>query len=468
MTAPTISADAAVASVLELAGVRSFGLDALLRVSSIEWSTDVATACVECSAQPRLLFNPDFVAKHCTTPQKLAFLLLHEMSHISLGHTGLYTRITPAQNIAYDAVINATILHGLRQRGITLAGWDAMPLSTYSATKEPEFILRPPPGWPDAPSWKASAGLDPTLREIHERLYNARQIEDLTYGEIVRALAPHVVDPTSAGELVARLLGAHGTTEGEQRAMSGGRDANAHKMLGAVIAALPINEGVTYGKGFTLESVLLRAKKEERMVVALRSLMRKALINDCSVRRVERVPVGIMTADSSRDRRAAVRRYAARTLGAPAPLLFRGESTRVLTTPDGACSIYLDVSGSMGQWPARLHAALQPLRRLIAPELHAFSTEVVSMSRAEFLRGRVRTTGGTDVGVVLEHVTARARHRRPYSALLLTDGYFAPPPAPVLQAFRASGARLHVGVVARAAQLPAWDWAASVTRLSET
>ena len=119
-------ADVLVARILEVREARSLALDALLRLSAVAWADDVATACVECSATPRLLLNPRFIEERCDTPQKLAFLLLHELAHVSLGHTGLHTRITAVQNVAFDAVINASLLQGMLQSGYPIDGWDAL------------------------------------------------------------------------------------------------------------------------------------------------------------------------------------------------------------------------------------------------------------------------------------------------------------------------------------------------------
>ena len=80
-------ADDAVFEVLDVVGLRTFGLESLLAVSEVQWSREIGTACVECVVRPRLLLNPDFVAAHCGTPERLGTLILHELAHIALGHT---------------------------------------------------------------------------------------------------------------------------------------------------------------------------------------------------------------------------------------------------------------------------------------------------------------------------------------------------------------------------------------------
>ena len=101
-------ADAYVSAILDLAAARPLALDAFLRVAAVEWNAGVSTACVECADRPRMLLNPQFVESMCGTRERLALLVLHELSHISLGHTRLYSRatvahtLTPRSSVALD------------------------------------------------------------------------------------------------------------------------------------------------------------------------------------------------------------------------------------------------------------------------------------------------------------------------------------------------------------------------------
>ena len=185
-------ADAHVAAILDLAAARPLALDAFLRVAAVEWNTSVSTACVECADRPRMLLNPLFVERMCDTRERLALLVLHELSHISLGHTRLYSRATAAHNIAFDVVINATILTGLERAAIDAAPYAALLESLYEPHESPWFLLRPPPGWPKRPNWEASRSCATPLRDIHRRLYSdipeATAADDVTYGEILALL----------------------------------------------------------------------------------------------------------------------------------------------------------------------------------------------------------------------------------------------------------------------------------------
>src|SRR5215469_9489953 len=87
----------------------SYGLLALLRLLDIVETAQVDTAAVECSSMPRLLINPQFVEAHAATPERLLMLVMHELHHVLLGHTRLFPRATPADNVIFDAVINALL-----------------------------------------------------------------------------------------------------------------------------------------------------------------------------------------------------------------------------------------------------------------------------------------------------------------------------------------------------------------------
>jgi predicted metal-dependent peptidase len=132
--------------------------------------------------------------------------------------------------------------------------------------------------------------------------------------------------------------------------------------------------------------------------------------------------------------------------------------------PDGSAAVYLDVSGSMGEWIGRLHAALVPLRRLLAPELFLFSTEVHALSHAALRRGELPTTGGTDLDPVLRHLAAWPG-TPPRRVLVLTDGCVGTPTARLRKQVAARGIALHVGLVDAHARQQLLPWAASVSPL---
>jgi hypothetical protein len=84
----------------------------------------------------------------------------------------------------------------------------------------------------------------------------------------------------------------------------------------------------------------------------------------------------------------------------------------------GSAQVYLDVSGSMDAEMPLVIGLLTRLSRYVRRPFWAFSDEVAP---AIIERGqlRTRTTGGTSLACVLEHVG----RTRPGAAVIVTDGY---------------------------------------------
>ena len=463
VTARTASADALLASVLDLTSAAPLALSAFVSVSAVQWSDDVGTVCIECAHRPRLLLNPRFVAEHCSTPERLAMLLLHELSHISLGHTRLFPRPTPVHNVAFDALINARLVHLLEATGVDPRPYAALFEGLYDARETPEFILRPPPGWPHADRG-AGEGLPARLRAVHERLYDRELFGGVTYTEILLALRDWAgAAPESRWP---RLMGAHGVTGTEAAALTGGRDEAAAELLAPTLSRLVPEPAGGWGpRGDPFLMVIEARRAERRLQKALEKLLRRVFVRDARSRRITETVRPALSVDPSRDRRGAGRRLLAERFGAPRPMLFA--STVLERRPERtAARVYVDVSGSMSELLPRLHAALVALRRLLAAEVFAFSGDVAPTSLADFVAGRVRSTGGTSIDPVLEHASDLSACAGASTALLLTDGFFADPRPEIAARLRARGVALHVGVLG-SGPLPEGAWVASATRLPD-
>jgi hypothetical protein len=463
MTAALGTADAQVARVLELVGVHSHAINALLTVSTVEWSDATATACVECIDRPRLLLNPAFVAQWCHTPERLATLVLHELLHIALGHTRLFPRPTLVHNIAFDAIINRTLLatiqgtrvrHSSVQFGYDIERYTDLFTDFYSARKAPDFILRPPPGWPLAPDWDASHDMPPALREIHRDLYDLTRFADtpretweqalprytqVTYADIIAAL----LDGDEGQGQDVSLLGAHGDTPADRQAIQGSRDRDAAELLTAALEPL-CGQLPGHGEQFGLMRVE-DTTRTPALEHALRTLLRKAIKpNGAGGTRSTWRERNVRVVHRMHDRRAECRVRAASLLGAPMPLLFNGHVYEREREPQQV-AIYVDVSGSMGQLLPHLRRALLTLRREIEPTLYWFSTVVVAASGNELETGNMPSTGGTAICAVIKHATQQlpAGSR----AIVLTDGYLEAVPKATSAALRRAQLSLHVGVV---------------------
>jgi hypothetical protein len=105
-------------------------------------------------------------------------------------------------------------------------------------------------------------------------------------------------------------------------------------------------------------------------------------------------------------------------LGSPI-LLHEGSIERDGPTRSGErVHVYLDVSGSISSFLPVLAGAVTDCARFVHPVVHAFSTTIADATLDELRRGRVRSTGGTDIRCVAEHARTMGVRR----AVIITDG----------------------------------------------
>ena len=399
MTA-TADAEALVRRVLDAVPARSHALGALLQLFRVEATEDVPTACVSCERRPVLRVNPRFVEEHCRTDAHLFVLVMHELHHVLLGHTRLFPRVTPAHNVAFDAVINALLCVRFPEEAYT-----SFFTQQYGEAKGPLRLLAPPGGPPVEPA---------RLAALHAALYEGRA----TAQEVFHAIVTEVeITP----DVLGALLGSHGGREGEW-GTEGPADQSVVDAIRRIVEKWPPPENPVRGR--SLADVLKGeiVTPASAIDAAVLGAARKALLGAADrgrkdARRAEGPRPAIVPLPDPHDRRAGV----ARSLGTT-PLLYRSTLVDPRGRGDGATHVYLDVSGSMDPWLEDLYAALGALRRHIAPDVHLFSTRVVTVPLRAILGGGRPTTGGTDLACALEHALA-GRARR---VLLVTDGYVGP------------------------------------------
>ena len=353
----TADAEALVRRVLDAVPARSHALGALLQLFRIEATEDVPTACVSCERRPVLRVNPRFVEEHCRTDAHLFVLVMHELHHVLLGHTRLFPRVTPAHNVAFDAVINALLCVRFPEEAYT-----SFFTQQYGEAKGPLRLLAPPEGKPVEP---------PRLAALHAALYEGRA----TAQEVFHAIVTEVeITP----DVLAALLGSHGGREGEW-GTEGPADPSVVDAIRRIVEKWPPPEKPIRGR--SLADVLKGESVTPAPGVdaAVLAAARKALLGAADrgrkdARRAEGPRPAIVPLPDPHDRRAGV----ARSLGTT-PLLYRSTLVDPRGRGDGATHVYLDVSGSMDPWLEDLYAALGALRRHIAPDVHLFSTRVVTV-----------------------------------------------------------------------------------------
>ena len=413
----------------------TFELETICRLTDVVATREVPTAAIECVERPRLLVNPDFVRRHCVRDEHLFLLVMHELWHVLLAHTRLYPRATPAQNIAFDAIINAGLARELpapEYRGFFEA--------INPADRFPGLLLRPPLGWPHAPVYSdvGPRGTAALLR----RLYPADPTWPLPlYSEILKLLeqpsaADRALGPTT-------LLGDHGDESAEAQALD-------DELLGDIVRQIvgrwppppfPLRGRDAGGEARDWQGAFAEVPSDARreFARALRralgpvagSLERRTRALDC-----ETAVTGVLPSASDRLRPARTR------LGLP-PTLWQERRPQPgrARLPIASAHVYVDVSGSMRELLPHLAALLLPYLASRQARVFQFSTEVVPLTLAALRAGALRTTGGTGIDCVLEHALASRRLTR---ALVLTDGYTGTPRADLAERIRVRGLRLSV------------------------
>lgn len=413
----------------------AYEMQGLLSILAIEESDAVATAAVTCERRPVLRVNPRFVAERCEAPEHLLLLVLHELHHVLLGHTRLFPRATHAQNVAFDAVINALLCARFPDEAHT-----SFFLGLYGKERGPLRLLAPP-GEAPAPA---------RLQALHRRLYwsdggaTAREVFDAIVQEIAGTPAAGTDGAGGAAAGAPPLLGGHrdggGSGEGgeEDWGTAGPLARDVVDAIREIVERWPAP--VCPDRGRSLTDLLRQTRvpplrpPDTVLSAVRRAIDAAATSKGRGSRRGGAVPA-LLPLPSLRDRRAAVQRQSGSE-----PLFFAGETTSARGRHAGATRVYLDVSGSMGGYLPSLYGAFRALRSRIDPDVRVFSTRVFRVPLEALVTGTCPTTGGTDGEVALvDALGSRARR-----VLLVTDGYVGKPSAKVASRVRRAGLDVRV------------------------
>ncbi|MEL6405922.1 MAG: hypothetical protein AAFR81_16250 [Chloroflexota bacterium] len=413
----------------------TFEMETLSRLADIVASRQIPTAAMECRHRPRLLINPDFVAQYCKRDEHLFLLIMHELWHVMLAHTSLYPRMTKAQNIAFDAIINAGLLRRFHQpeyRGF----FEAL----NPVDKFPHMLLRPPQGWRDRPYYPADIG-PPGTRRVLRQLYPPPGTFRPTmpfYDEILDLIRE---DMRQKGELAEMpvLIGDHESNDPYKNPYL--KDA-----MGRVVKKWPMKANeFSRGDGGDLDNWQIDAHSTNQEIRrAFSNVLKLALGQDAGeFRRKQRLPVRGITGKgvlpNARDRLI----HARKRLGAPRTL-WEQVNTYNARVPEKKvrAHVYLDVSGSMSN-------VLPYLLGLIVPYVHngqakvfQFSTAVEPLPLSHLRKGVVTTTGGTQIACVMDHI---GEHRETVRrVLIVTDGYTGVPYSESIAMLKEDNTKVHV------------------------
>ncbi|MBL8163045.1 MAG: VWA domain-containing protein [Anaerolineae bacterium] len=423
-------------------------METLCRLAGVKVSRAIPTAAVECLRRPRLLINPDFAAKYCQRDQHLFLLVMHELWHIILAHTRLYPRVTPAHNVAFDAIINA----GLARQYYGTPEFRGFFEALNPEDKFPSMLLRPPVGWPQNPVYPD--GGPAGTRQILERLYprgNVRNASMPFYEEILQLLRQYAEENGWVwveGEPV--LLGDHSNPDAEAAVFA---DPLLSDTMRRVASRMPSQlGGHKPGRGGTANDQTTEVTvTPEHTRRAFSNVLRRCLGPRMGgERRRQRTPVpspgGTSVLPNPRDRLSPARRR----LGMPATIWVQPSTVkaRVPEVPRKA-NVYLDVSGSMAQVLPHLLGLILPYVAAGQADIFQFSTVVEPLPLARLQSGRLRTTGGTDINCVMRHVLEQ-KPQVP-KVLLLTDGAVGALASELFERVRDQNLRIYVVLPAEAA-----------------
>lgn len=403
----------------------TYCLPALLRVLEVVETTSVETAAIECKALPRLLINPEFVAKHAASSEKLLMLVLHELHHLLLGHTRLYPRPTALDNLAFDAVINATL-----SQLFPVPEYLSMFTDFYDEGDLFACFLRPPRGWRPKETFVAPTALQGDgedlryLREVYAALYSEK---GATYNEVRDALGRALwmtkdrTQPGTPEEELPPLLGDHSNESTTPSSSSGNLETRAPALLSAVreiVERWPQPPTPIVGRSI---DEFLKAKGVQPARTSPSAKLRRLmyLIADQGGSRGSPHPTATPLSVSSAVPRSTRRGVVLRALGANPMLHEHNIEQRRMLSVSERVHVYLDVSGSVEQMIPMLYGVILASRNYVHPVVHTFSTTVADITLKQLARGKVKTTGGTSIDCVADHIRKNGVRR----AVLITDGY---------------------------------------------
>jgi len=401
----------------ELIEENPFAVRAVLKVLQVEFTETVPTLAVTCETRPRLLVNLAFLKKHCRTDQHVKAVICHEFLHVLLRHTERIAGFSPAEHVAFDAVINA-IIH--RELGDDYSEFMSR---YYAKEKGVRRLLRPPTHTERTPDF----GSRSPLMRAWVSLYNGLLIAD-----DIADLARDILDVKTVPSTGTVLIGGHDHTEfvGElPEVLQEALDQALKSMNGCGIWRSPKERGVganAYRAAIPGVSEGVQRWRRETLEV-----LRRHLVPDPKAVRHDTRPLHFtVPVLSPGDRRATLRALWS-------PLLPEALWSTEQRLRSGTAQVYLDVSGSMNAEMPLIIGLLARLGRFIHKPLWAFSNVV---AKAEIVNGRLLadTTGGTSMACVLEHIA----ETRPAAAVVVTDGYIETLSPGLLAGVR--GTRLHV------------------------
>lgn len=392
---------------------------AVLSLCHVEFTSAVETLCVSLGKPSILRVNLDFISAHCETEEHVKALIVHEFLHVLLGHTTRFKRMSPALNIALDAVINAIIHRKLGDAYSSL-------MSRYYAEASGILRLLRPISDEDFALIRAiqdkteHTQADRDARDFYllqEAVYSGQMVSDDLL-DVARQIQSNEIEQLLKNGPV--LLGGHGDRGNSLDDLEPDVAERVHQAL-AAIQGTGIWRDAKKLKPQALQTPAKQAVVPPAWRKATVAILQRLILPDAKARKHTSEPARFaLPVLHAGDRRGYLR-----SIWNPILPEISWEGSR--PSQSGSVQIYLDVSGSMNAELQLLVPLLAEFGTWIRKPLWAFSTIVVP---ATIVRGRLHTnsTGGTAISAVLEHI----RQTRPKKALIITDGFVESPNGSVI------------------------------------
>ena len=360
-------------------------------ISEVVEDAHIATAGI--TIEGRLSYNSDFVEKHVVCREDLFCLVFHELLHPMFGHF-IYGS-GDLENIAADAIINAVISE------------------VYSDASRNGSLFRkfyPDHGLPGLLRSKSDMSRSKYER-VYEKLYSRDNVqESFTTGELIQTLK---ILTQSERLSKVTLIGSHpngGNAVGHETSFP-------NELLSKIAEDLKRSVAGKGGKyaGFSLDllDLFMEALKTHlsiKKVLLQKFLTKRKLDHFKEHFRVQRVGVSPIPLYPSK-----------RDLVLLASGFYPGYFHNHVSMPkseERGLAIYLDVSGSVNDYLPQIIGVLSKLRNSVT-SLFLFSNIVVETTMQDLLKGKIRTSYGTDFNCIAKSIL----ERRFEKAVVITDGY---------------------------------------------
>lgn len=356
-------------------------------ISHIEEDKKVITAAID--REGHLHYNPQFIEKHVNSKEDLFSLILHEILHPMFNH--FIRKSGPIENLASDAIINAiiSVMYCSESNNGQL-------FKKLYPPKGLEGLLRP-----------LSRMSNSRFSVIYDRLYTNHNQSSMTTGELITALKI-LLPPTFT--LTVDLLGSHNESS---EANTNFAKETLEKIAIDLKRAAKKQMGRNAGYNNTLMDMLMNVLRThisiKRQILQRFATDRKVdkFKELCRHRKITCSPIPIYP--SKRD---------LILLGTGFYPGFFHNQVEDIGRRNRGLAIYLDVSGSVNEYLPRILGILRSLRNEIR-SIFLFSNKVYEVPFKALLKGKVKTTGGTDFDCIAESIIGSNLDK----AIVITDGY---------------------------------------------